>query len=95
MKCEPVQAKPILLAEPEEVTKIDIEINVASLLEELKQYDALFHVELNVNGEIYHYSFIKRDITESVVMTYMFVKGVITSKDVVQHTVQISYISKE
>ena len=56
-------------------------------MEELKLFDALFHIELQVGqtGESYHYSFIKRDITESDMVFPMFVKGKITDLDTMTH----------
>lgn len=90
-----IHAEVIPLEPSVQVTKVAIEINVSSIIEELKLYDALFYVELKVDEATYHYSFIKRQITEPVITTYMFVEGILTGEEVVNYTVQISYIAKE
>ena len=91
---ETIQAEVMPLEPSVQVTKVEIEINVSSILEELKLYDALFHVELQVDEKKYYYSFIQRNITKPIITTYMFVEGILTSEDAVSYTVQISYISK-
>lgn len=90
-----IHAEVISLEPSIQVTKVVIEINVFSILEELKLYDALFHVELKVDEENYYYSFIQRNITEPIVTSYMFVEGILTNEDAVSYTVQVSYITKE
>lgn len=81
----------------ETTTKVNVKIDISELLGELKLFDALFHIELTVGREkdLYHYSFVKRDIRESPIIFPMFIRGQITDLSTVNHSVHISYIKKE
>ena len=87
-----VMVEAIPMASQQRVTKINVKINISNLLDELKLFDALFHIELTVGEKLYHYSFIKRNITESKVIFPMSVEGEVKDLINVSYTIHISYI---
>lgn len=90
-----VDASPIEMPPNEPFTKIDVHIDVSHLLEELKLYDAVFYIELTVGNDSYHYSFVKRNITEPIVTLPIFVRGEISDLSSISYLVYMSYTKKE